>query len=544
LRALAYANKTADDNTLGASDYIQPTTATITNGSYVIWQKEQYVTVRSPDANYSSDEVAKGDPNGDIVKLRDNVLSSVDAKFPNPATFSDPADQLLANSFLLPQMMTVDKTTDGGATFGVGSNSVNGMTQSQWRDAALNEPTITKNFDSLPAANVTSGSNAQYGFVSGTTSISFTGAGGVNVAITAQDSSGNTTLAPSAPKGNYFFGNFNQNGVRDFSAVMSAQAAQAALDSGSMAAANINVADVSVSNSTKFTGISSALDSMNGGTGPSKGDLIVMGDFNGDGKFDGEDLYLMARGAAVADARGGTTLTATAANFGDKVRSAVLVKNAALDWLNTNATAAERAQATANVTNDPMGNNAFNKFDVNRDGLINRTDAQIVDHFVGSDYRNLNDQLNATIATDGTINPAMTQKPISLVDVELNDTGDITHVTTNQSDPSDFQLIRQALGSQLSDGDTNFDGSVDTTDFVTMSNDFGKTGQKWSQGDFNFDGVVNALDFNALATNFGVAAAPPVLGALVPEPASMGMILGACGLALSTRSRRRRRPMR
>ena len=221
--------------------------------------------------------------------------------------------------------------------------------------------------------------------------------------------------------------------------------------------------------------------------GATKGDLIVMGDFNGDGKFDGKDLYMMARGAAVADARGGTTLSAAASNFGDKVRSAALVKNEALDWMNTHATAQQKLEASANLTNDPAGANAFNKFDVNRDGLINRSDAQVVDHFVGTDYRNLTDQLGASIATNGTINPVAAQKPISLVDVELNDTGDITHITTNQAAlASDFQLIRQDLGSQLSDGDTNFDGTVDTSDFMTLADDFGKTGEKWSQGDFNF----------------------------------------------------------
>ena len=72
--------------------------------------------------------------------------------------------------------------------------------------------------------------------------------------------------------------------------------------------------------------------------------------------------------------------------------------------MNTHATAQQKLEASANLTNDPAGN-AFNKFDVNRDGLINLTDAQVVDHFVGTDYRNLTDQLSRDIATDGTINP-------------------------------------------------------------------------------------------------------------------------------------------
>ena len=573
LRALAYADKPADDMTLSNSDYVQPTTATITNGKYVIWQKEQYVTVRDPSvANYNSDEVAKGDPNGDIVKLRDNVLNSADANFPNPSTFSDPADQLIANELFASAMMTVDKTTDGGTTSDVGSNTLilNGsttpITQADLRTQTLAVSNITKNCDTLPAGNVNSGSGALYG-VTSNSSISFTGAGGVNVPITAEDSSGNPTLAPLAPKGNYMFGNFDQNGVRDFAAVKAALAAQEALDTGANAAANIDVANVSVSNNTKFTGISAALDSMNGGTGPTKGDLIVMGDFNGDGKFDGKDLYLMARGAAVSDASSnatnfnGGTLTATASTFGDAVRSAQLRKNDALDYLNANIPqgAPERVEASANLTNDPTGANAFNKFDVNRDGLVNRTDAQIVDHFIkqyqgntgslsGTDienYTSLSDQLNATIATDGTLNPAAAQKPISLVDVELNDNAAITNIASGAgsdgSGSSDFKLIRQALGSSLIDGDADFNGSVGITDFNALAAHYGMTGEKWSAGDFNFDGVVNLLDLNAIATNFGASASAPVaLGALVPEPGSIAVVMAACGMVFGSRSRKRR----
>ena len=507
LRALAYSN-TTDGQT---ANYVQPTASTISDGSYVIWQKEQYVTVRNPDAaDYSNDEKIKGDPNGDIAQLRDNVINSVNANFPNPASFNDPADQLLANSFILPQMMLVDKTTDGGATFDVSNNVANPsnpLTNAQWRTEMLAEPTVTTNFATLPGRQVTAGSNSMYGVVSGVTSLSFTGGTGLNVPITAEDSSGMPTSAASAPKGNYLFGNFNQNGVRDFSAVMAAVTAEMSLDSGPNAAANIDVGNATVPNNTVFSGISPALDSMNGGTGPTKGDLIVLGDFNGDGKFDGEDLYLMARGAAVSDAAStsqanfnGGTLNATASTFGTAILGAQLRKNAALDYLNTTIPqgASSSPQASANLTNDPTGINAFNKFDVNRDGLINLTDAQIVDHFVGSNYTNINDQLNATIATDGTINPSKPQRSISLVDVELNDNGMITSIAagpgSDGTGSSDFKLIRQALGSQLLDGDTNFDGTVNTLDFNTLAADFNKSGQKWSTGDFNFDGTVNAQD--------------------------------------------------
>src|SRR5205823_850016 len=149
------------------------------------------------------------------------------------------------------------------------------------------------------------------------------------------------------------------------------------------------------------------------------GDLIVMGDFNSDGKFDGKDLYLLARGAALADNTSTDQLTAASGSeFGDQARNGVLRKNAALDYLDTTFALGtqQRVDARASATNDPTGANSFNKRDVNRDGRTDLDDAFIVDKFFGKDYRNLDDQLAATINTDGTIKPGA-QQPISLVDV-------------------------------------------------------------------------------------------------------------------------------
>jgi hypothetical protein len=142
-----------------------------------------------------------------------------------------------------------------------------------------------------------------------------------------------------------------------------------------------------------------------------KGDLIVLGDFNADGVFDGRDLYLMARGSALADSTGSSILTGA---FADAVRKGVLRKNAALDLLQGSATAAQKAEASVD------GGLEFVKQDVNRDGKTDLTDALIVDKFIGKDYRSLDDQLAATITVNGAA------KPISLVNVELNDTGKIT----------------------------------------------------------------------------------------------------------------------
>jgi hypothetical protein len=67
-----------------------------------------------------------------------------------------------------------------------------------------------------------------------------------------------------------------------------------------------------------------------------------------------------------------------------------------------------------------------------------------------------------------------------------------------------------------------------------LATNFGKTGKFWSDGDFNFDGTVNTSHFTALAGNFGATPLSdlPVLGTLVPEPAMFALLftLGMIGL--------------
>ena len=117
----------------------------------------------------------------------------------------------------------------------------------------------------------------------------------------------------------------------------------------------------------------------------------------------------------------------------------------------------------------PQGINAFNKFDVNRDGRISRQDAAIVDGFVGKSYHNVNDVLGAVVATnvnaagtvfkgDPTTDATTPRSAFNLVDAELNDDGDIKSIGVT----SDFGLIKTALGAQLVNENTPLTGSVST----------------------------------------------------------------------------------
>jgi hypothetical protein len=98
-------------------------------------------------------------------------------------------------------------------------------------------------------------------------------------------------------------------------------------------------------------------------------------------------------------------------------------------------------------------------------------------------------------------------------------------------------LVRYA-----SRGDSNLDGVVNALDFNAVATNFGGSGKVWSQGDFNYDGTVNTSDFTFMATNFGTTLPAPVpaavLGSLVPEPSTLGLL--AAGAILAARRRRLR----
>lgn len=513
LRALAYRDDANDlaDGSNGAliSGFIDPATGTfvkpsfdsITDGSYVIYQNQTYVTVRSPDANYAADVIKGDNASSDVREFRDNILTSA-ATYPNSSSFLNPANGLISNGFIPTQYMQVRKDQDGlnqsvtNPSFDSGNF---GTVRTQAQGA----------FVVADAANVTTGTNSTYGNVTAAT-------GGI--AITAS---------------NYLFGDFNNDGDRDFADVKVAAAAQASL----LAAGNgVNyVTGTGASNAQAVPGLTGALATMTGydnTTGAKKGDLIVKGDFNSDGRFDGKDLYLLARGAAIAD---NATTDTLSGDFGTSVRNGLLRKNAALDYMAANATAQQKIDAAASLANDPSGANAFNKFDVNRDGLVDRQDASIVDKFVGSNITSLDNQLAATIAVDGSINPTLQQKIISLVDVELQDNLSVT--ATLAGGASDFQLIRDALGSSLLGGDTNFDGTVNFDDLLKLAQNYLQPGvDRWSMGDFDLNGAAEFDDLLVLAQNYAPGSVAngslsdsfiaewSMARSLVPEPTALSLL--------------------
>jgi hypothetical protein len=418
----------------------------------------------------------KGDTTGDVAAFLSNIVNSVGTAAAGITTLSaaNPADELFANGYLIPGLLDYTRQTDGGAITPVTLSSGQLFEQSQ----------VNSNFGNLLTTDNTSASNNQTIGSGAYYGAGNTGASTINtnIPITAKDvtvdGSGNISGWSTASNkdltaagGNYLFGNFNQNGVRDLSAVE--QSVNAAL---SLYAVDSTYSGGGSDSIYAGAPNNTVIPSLSGNPGwqatstNTKGDLIVLGDYNGDGKFDGEDVYLLAIGASLADNNTANGLTANATTFADVVRNPndVLRKNYALNYVNnylnttTDTTGAAFLRktaaavltgynpATVNVSTgtnpvtglpnyiptgatdlgttdpitgleqysyDPTGANAFNPSDVNRDGTVDFNDAVLVDQYNGQSYQNLTQSLAATAQTPvtGAI------EPISLVAVQQVD---------------------------------------------------------------------------------------------------------------------------
>lgn len=104
-------------------------------------------------------------------------------------------------------------------------------------------------------------------------------------------------------------------------------------------------------------------------------------------------------------------------------------------------------------------------------------------------------------------------------------------------------------------GDANLDGTVDSTDLSLLQHSYGMTsGATWDEGDFNYDGKVDLSDYVVFRAHVGQSLSPPLKGAAmttlpgslslsianVPEPATVQLLIAA-GLALGLGGLRWRR---
>jgi hypothetical protein len=147
---------------------------------------------------------------------------------------------------------------------------------------------------------------------------------------------------------------------------------------------------------------------------------------------------------------------------------------------------------------------------------------------------------------NGTFNGAYNSTAISMPAVSA---GKIAYTLDIAHDAGFIDIHRGFLG----DADDN--GVVNFTDFVRLSNNYGKADKGWFGGDFNGDGTTNFSDFVQLSNNYGntvgggsIVVSPDELAVLsafgaaaadaVPEPASLSL-LAVGALALLNRRKRR-----
>ena len=173
--------------------------------------------------------------NGDVVSLLNNTANSVataNASIP----VSNPADGLLSQGYIIPSLMQVEKNFNGqglvqGAPGTIDSGNIVSQTNPAFNSSLYAQYIAPGGYAQSQLPNLTTqepttGASSYYGGAGGTYAKSFYNGG---------DTVGNTN-GIAITTNNYIFGNFNQNGVRDLSAVESGLSADEALISADISA--------------------------------------------------------------------------------------------------------------------------------------------------------------------------------------------------------------------------------------------------------------------------------------------------------------------
>lgn len=547
--------------------FVQAKAQDVTEGRYEMWSASQAVTVTpvghtvAMDTNAANGRPISGDANDEASlpgggsnlgvhrKFLDNITTSVATLSAEP-TNQTPADAVINAGFIPGQIMGVTKQFDGDPQISRTRSTVDPdgagpqlSEQALWNAVAGSDGALANSLNwqngSTHNGNV-AGGGVRYNLYAPTNTLSSSDSN-ADVSIRVN---GRTNLA----------GDMNNDGVRDIGDVAGFARAYAspdsflALNGSATPSGSSTVNDGSSLNATVVSARSGGLL----GAAPTAGHagLVVLTDLNSDGNVvpngagdftvntvDRADVRYFLYGAAIdTSAQAGAV-----AKREDGVRLGQLKKNTAILRFNNELNA-----LVGNIAGFNQGQAdglKFNRFDVNNDGAVNRADAQYVDRNIGKNFTSLTDVL-------GTND--------DLVSAELNDDNAITHVDPNAAlafdgteatlgNDSDFQQIRAALGTFLLDGDTTLDGIVDGVDLGALAANWQTSVDRWSLGDFNFDGFVDGIDLGSLASNWQVTAAGisfeeavlayPELAAAVPEPSSLGGLIGLAVLGL----RRRRR---
>ena len=97
---------------------------------------------------------------------------------------------------------------------------------------------------------------------------------------------------------------------------------------------------------------------------------------------------------------------------------------------------------------------------------------------------------------------------------------------------TDFNDIVLSTCDPNTMGDIDENGTVDFSDFLTLSANFGNAATDHTTGDVNCNGTVDFPDFLVLSANFG-STVPAASASAVPEPSGFALLSVAgllCGL--------------
>ncbi|MCG3125226.1 MAG: hypothetical protein CHACPFDD_00042 [Phycisphaerae bacterium] len=211
--------------------------------------------------------------------------------------------------------------------------------------------------------------------------------------------------------------------------------------------------------------------------------LWVMGDLNGDGNFDAEDVRYFADGCALVS---GALNRKT--GFTDVDTNWAAIAGGDINYFNTTL-ATPKAYVAGDARGDVAGNTYVTR-GASPTGWDGKVDADDIDYVCA--------QIEAgDLNSDGTADWADLDEAVQF-DLSADMNGDLK---VNAADLT--ELVVTILGTQF--GDVNLDGAVNAADCAIATANNGLTPAGWADGDVNCDGIVNAADRAIIAANGGIS---------------------------------------